>query len=215
MTEREFLMLLEQRASAAGIVIPQELGESLGVYFRQLALWNQKMNLAGFSLDVPTDAAIDRLFIEPLIVAQSVFGAVEKMVDIGSGGGSPALPMSLALLPQRTVLVEARARKAVFLKEVVRTLGLSDRIDVVSDRFESLAASVKFSGRFDLLTVRAVRLGADDLSAMSRLVQPGGRLILFRSGDETPEVQVADLRFVNLVSLKVSTKSSAAFLERV
>lgn len=173
------------------------------------------MNLAGFSLDVPTDAAIDRLFIEPLIVAQSVLGAVEKMVDIGSGGGSPALPMSLALLPQRTVLVEARARKAVFLKEVVRTLGLSDRIDVVSDRFESLAANVKFSGRFDLLTVRAVRLGADDLSAMSRLVQPGGRLILFRSGDETPEVQVADLRFVNLVSLKVSTKSSAAFLERV
>lgn len=215
MKTQEFLSALNGRASAAGIDVPEGLTPSLAIYFELLALWNQKINLTGFSLDQPTDNAIDRLFIEPLMVAKRLQHRVKAMVDIGSGGGSPAIPMALALSPAQTVLVEAKSRKAVFLKEVARALGLSERIDVRDARFEDLAKAPQFSGRFDLVTIRAVRTGPAELATISAFLESGGKLVLFRTGDETSiPSDTAGLRFVQLFSVQPDGRSSAAVMEK-
>lgn len=211
----DFLATLERRASAAGLVVPDERVERLGAYFQLLARWNQRMNLAGFSLDSPTDAAVDRLFIEPLVAARAIQGPVKAMIDVGSGGGSPAFPMALALSPDRIVLVEAKSRKAVFLREVARALGLADHLEVVNARFQDLASSSAFSEQFDLLSVRAVRVGTEDLSTMSALVSSGGRLILFRTTDEASVLETRELRLAGVVSLDTHSRSSAAIMEKV
>jgi 16S rRNA (guanine527-N7)-methyltransferase len=194
-------------------VVSRELAGRLAIYFELLAHWNQKVNLTGFGLDSPTDAAVDRLFIEPLLVARAVHPAPGKMIDIGSGGGSPGIPLSLALAPVQTVLVEVRTKKEVFLKEVARSLALSDRIHVQRARFADLAATDEFAGKFDLLTVRAVRIADEDLSALLAFLRPGGRLVLFGQGEE-PSLRWARATSRVLVLPVVQTGRSNAVILR-
>ncbi len=214
MTRREFLAVLERRAAVTGLVISGELGDRLAVYFHTLALWNRKMNLTGFSLDSPTEAAIDRIFLEPLLAARAVQRPVEAMLDIGSGGGSPAIPMSLALFPNRTVLVEARVRKAIFLREVARALGLSEHLEVLNTRFEEPASSAQFLGKFDLVTVRAVRIGPKELPVIASFLKPGGQLVLFTVGDGNRVPRTPEFRLVEHFFLGTTAHGGAAVFER-
>lgn len=101
------------------------------------------------------------------------------LVDIGSGGGSPAIPVKLALPELGLRMVEARARKAAFLREAVRHLGL-DRTEVHAERYEALLARKELQKAHDALTVRGVRLSIDVLRRLQTFVAPGGTLLLFR-----------------------------------
>ena len=86
-----------------------------------LSRWNQKINLT--SLDDP-DEAIDRLMLEPLAAVRFVPAGVSAMMDIGSGGGSPAIPMKLVSPKVALTMVEVKARKSAFLREATRHLKL-------------------------------------------------------------------------------------------
>ena len=123
MTEREFKDRLSRRARKANLAIKAPLGDKLWTYFQLLAKWNQKINLTGLDLDEPTQEGLDRLLIEPLLAAPFANGA-STLIDIGSGGGSPALPLALALPGVRLVMIEVKTRKSVFLREAARELGL-------------------------------------------------------------------------------------------
>ena len=115
MTAKEFSQRLTRRAKRAGVVLREELSEQLRVYFELLFRWNKKINLTSLSLDAP-DEAIDRLLIEPLLAARQMVIATPKLIDIGSGGGSPAIPLALATPGVGLVMVESKARKGAFLR---------------------------------------------------------------------------------------------------
>ncbi len=83
------------------------------------------------------DEAIDRLLIEPVLATKYLPAPDATVLDIGSGGGSPAIPMKLAAPGISLRMVESKTRKAAFLREVVRTLEL-DRTAVEAVRFEEL-----------------------------------------------------------------------------
>ncbi len=183
MTAREFKERLSRRAKKAGIGIPPALADRLWVYFQLLSKWNAKINLTGLDLDDPTPEGIDRLLIEPLLAAPHGDGA-RSLIDIGSGGGSPALPLALAIPGVRLAMVEVKTRKSVFLREAARELGLEGAV-VVTARHESLLADPTFHDSFDLLSVRAVRVEARVFAALQAFVKPGGRILHFRSAVET------------------------------
>jgi 16S rRNA (guanine527-N7)-methyltransferase len=145
-------------------------------YFRLLAQWNVKINLTGLSLQPPTDETFDRLFIEPLAAAVLVTDAPGIWFDLGSGGGSPALPLKLVRPALTLTLVESKTRKAAFLREVVRVLKLPST-DVANVRFEELEPDASTAA--DLVTVRAVRPDVALLDVSARLLKLGGRLLLF------------------------------------
>jgi 16S rRNA (guanine527-N7)-methyltransferase len=176
---REFQERLARRARHAKISIGEDLAKALEVYFQLLAKWNNKINLSGLRLEDPEPAALDRLLIEPLLAARHADG-VKSMIDVGSGGGSPAIPMALALAPVRLVMVESKTRKSVFLQEAVRELAL-EHTRVANARYETLLADATLHERHDLLTVRAVRVSAAVLNAMQAFVKPGGHLMLFQT----------------------------------
>jgi 16S rRNA (guanine527-N7)-methyltransferase len=201
-------------AGEVGMTLSADLIQALETYFDVLALWNRKMNLTAFQLDAPSEAAIERLFLEPLQAAAALRRPVGAMIDVGSGGGSPAIPLCLALSPAHVTLVESRSRKSVFLKEAARRVGLAERLDVQNARFESLVRRSEFRGRFDLLTVRAVRVGAEELSAVSAFVRPGGQILWFAAGNETRVPRVAEARVAETIPLGIAGKSSAILLER-
>jgi 16S rRNA (guanine527-N7)-methyltransferase len=199
MTAREFKERLSRRAKKAGLNIPGPLADQLWVYFQLLAKWNSKINLTGLDLQEPTPEGMDRLLIEPLLAVPHAEGAT-SLIDIGSGGGSPALPLALALRGVRLAMVEVKTRKSVFLREAARELGLKNTT-VVSARHEALLADPSFHDAFDLLTVRAVRVEPRVFAALQAFVRPGGRLLHFRSATETAPLLPPPLQLVGAHAL--------------
>ena len=183
MTEREFRDRLARRGRKAGLSLTVPVTDKLWTYFQLLAKWNQKINLTGLNLEEPTPEGLDRLLIEPLLAAPHANGPA-TLIDIGSGGGSPALPLAVALPGVRLVMIEVKTRKSVFLREAARELGLKDAT-VETSRHESLLSQPSFHEAFDALSVRAVRVEARVFAALQSFVRPGGRLLHFRSAGET------------------------------
>ena len=187
MSSREFQDRLARRARRAGVTISPTLAVKLEAYFKLLTAWNTKMNLTGLDLAEQSPAAIDRLLVEPLVASKHVTAPVRRMIDIGSGGGSPAIPLALALSSPHLMLVEAKARKSVFLREALRALEMSEA-EVATSRFEELLARPPLHEAHELLTLRAVRVEGAILMNLQAFVRPCGELFLFRaaSGAETP-----------------------------
>lgn len=183
MTSREFREKLIRRARRAGAVVSPELAGRLEAYYRLLMVWNEKINLTGLRVSEFAPDAIDRLLIEPLIAAKHVPSGATRMLDAGSGGGSPAIPLALGANLQ-LVMVESKTRKSVFLREAVRALEIPDAL-VLTARFEELLSRPELHEAHDLLTIRAVRVETRTLITLQAFVKPGGQLFLFRSSSAT------------------------------
>src|SRR5215470_12300325 len=96
-TSREFQDRLGRRAKRAGVNLTPQLSSRLETYFRLLETWNRKINLTGLNLAEATPDTVDRLLIEPLVAARHIPASAARVLDVGSGGGSPAIPIALAL----------------------------------------------------------------------------------------------------------------------
>ena len=176
---------LERRAGAAGLSLSAPLADGLLAYLGLLARWNARINLTAFDLSAPSDEAIDRLIIEPVRASRLVRPGDHRAIDIGSGGGSPAVPFALAAPAIEMTMVEVRAKKAAFLREVARTVREGLRVE--SRRAEDLAASGA-AGRFDLVTMRAVRADRSLWAAVDALLAPDGRILWFGGIGQITEV---------------------------
>jgi len=185
---REFRERLQRRARRAGVTIGSDLSAQLEVYYRLLAAWNKKINLSSLNLVDAADDAFDRLLIEPILAARHVPSDSHRLLDIGSGGGSPAIPLKLAAPQLRLLMVESKTRKSVFLREAVRALELPDA-EVATVRFEELLARPDLHESHDLVTIRAVRVESRVLNGLQAFVKPGGLLFLFRGSSSTDPVE--------------------------
>jgi 16S rRNA (guanine527-N7)-methyltransferase len=143
-------------------------------YLEILSRWNGRLNLTSLPLGASfPDSTIDKLIVEPLIATRVVGGGRSSWVDIGSGNGSPAIPIRVVWGSGSLTMVESRERKSAFLREVVRQLGFA-RTQVVSARFEALALT-----DVDLVTVRAVRIDHSIEAALARCVRSEGLVLAF------------------------------------
>ena len=169
---------IESRLGRADVARSASLIESLTAYLELLARWNQKINLTAFDLTAPSDAAIDRLIVEPVEAARFAREEDRVALDVGSGGGSPALPLRLAAPWLRMTLVEARTRKSAFLREAVRVLELKD-VAVETFRFEPSVIPKHLAGAVDLVTIRGVKSDDELLDSVSQVLSEVGRLLVF------------------------------------
>ena len=212
MAPRDFRTRLAKRARKAGVFLPDGLVGQLSQYYELLDRWNRKINLT--ALD-NADEAIDRLVLEPIVAARQFPSSTANLMDIGSGGGSPAIPMKLCSPAMGLTMVEAKARKSAFLREAVRTLRLEKTV-VETARYEELLARPDLHESFDVLSLRAVRVEVRTLFTLQAFVKRGGLLFLFRgpSGPDVPEV-VPPLRWVATVPLVETLQSRLTLLQKV
>jgi 16S rRNA (guanine527-N7)-methyltransferase len=180
MNPSELRKLLLSRATVAGLFLDDALMDRLQTYFRLLAHWNARINLTGFSLNSPTAQAVDRLLVEPMLMTRALTYPIDLWFDLGSGGGSPAIPIQLYKPAALLVLVESKGRKAAFLREVSRELGLG-QVEVEASRIESVAAGHPRAGTADLVTIRAVRPSDAVLTAVQTLLRKGGQAAVMGS----------------------------------
>jgi 16S rRNA (guanine527-N7)-methyltransferase len=209
---RDLHSRLARRASRAGVFVPDPLVERLVAYYELLARWNRKINLT--SLEDP-DEAFDRLLIEPLVATKYLSSSSpQRLIDIGSGGGSPAIPFKLAVPALRLTMVEVKARKSAFLREAIRQLGL-EQTDVETARYEELLVRPELHEACDLLSLRAVRTEARVLTSLQAFLKPGGTLMLFRgpSGADVPTM-VPPLEWTSTSPLVESLQSRLTLLTK-
>jgi len=209
---RDIRTRLTKRASKAGIFLPEPLATSLTEYYDLLSRWNRKINLT--ALDQP-DEAIDRLLLEPIQAARHIPAGIRTIMDVGSGGGSPAIPMRLAVPTAALMMVEVKARKSAFLREAVRNLGL-EHTTVETARYEELLARPELHEGADVLSLRAVRVETRALLTLQAFVRLGGIIFLFRgpSGPDAPEV-VPPLRWAGTFPLLESLQSRLTILQKI
>lgn len=168
-----------RRARHAGLDLPPRVLDGVDEYLAELAHWNAKINLTAFRLgEDPTDEAVDRLIIEPILAAKFIPLTVVDLIDLGSGGGSPAVPLKIARPDLRLTMVEVKLRKTAFLRQLTRRLALRDTV-VENLRVEELLTRPELHDRYHAATVRAVRLERPLWIALQSLLGPGGSVFHF------------------------------------
>jgi len=177
------------RAVATAWKVPCDDGQvaALVGYAESLLRWNARINLtAARSIDrvvaehFPDAFALARRLAEPA-----------RVVDVGSGGGLPAIPLAV-LCPRLTFeLCEPIAKKASFLRTALRELGLGDRASVGTARGEAVAKAIEQdpARAFDVAISRATLPPEKWLALARRLVRPGGRLFVLTTPDVLPDLR--------------------------
>jgi 16S rRNA (guanine527-N7)-methyltransferase len=167
----------EARLAEFGARLDPPALATLGDYLARLLAMNEQMNLT--AIKDPAEAwerhALDALTLLPLLAE---IGAGSRLVDIGSGGGLPGIPLAIARPDLRVTLIEATQKKAAFLSAVVEALGLA-HVDVRAERAEQLGGG-KLRGAFDVVTARAVARLSMLVPLTAPFAKPGGLLLLVK-----------------------------------
>jgi 16S rRNA (guanine527-N7)-methyltransferase len=165
-----------------GADLPAPARARLEGHARLLLAWTEHINLTGIRDPdlVAREHLLDSLAAVPLLREVGP----GSILDLGSGGGFPGIPLGIALPGARVLLVESIAKKARFLGVVRDALGMADRVEVAHARAEALASRV----RVDAVCVRAVA-GLGRLAELSApLLASGGRLVAWKRGDVAAEI---------------------------
>lgn len=179
MSDRDDLVCLLRNAG----VSPSGVVERLAEYGALLLHANRRVNLTG----ARTAADLAPHLVDSLSISPFVDGA---LVDIGSGGGVPAVPVSIAT-GHAVTLIESIAKKAAFLEAVVAELGLPAR--VVPARAEDVARDADLRECFRCASARAVSTAPTVLELTLPFVQVGGVALLQRGRmDEQEREAVQD-----------------------
>ena len=170
------------REGLAALALPGELAPPLLAYLDLLARWNRTYNLTAVRdpREMVPRHLLDSLAMEPFLEG------IATLADLGTGPGLPGIPLAIARPQLRVTLVEANGKKARFLREAVRTLGLGNA-EVAESRIEALDRP----GAFDAVTARALATLPQILGFGGHLLAPGGKLLAMKGA--RPDEEIAAL----------------------
>jgi 16S rRNA (guanine527-N7)-methyltransferase len=178
------------------IELAAEARVAIDGHVRLLLAWNAAINLTAITdpADVARRHVADSLTAFDLIRG----GPHASLLDLGSGGGFPGLPLAATLPEARVLLVDSTVKKAAFLEAVRQAVGLAARVAVAAGRAEALApggaAAKSVAGPVmghDVVTARAVGPLDDLVELALPLLAVGGRLVAWKRGDLAGELEAA------------------------
>ena len=149
--------------------------EQLAQLFEMVRAW-RGAGIVGFRS--PEDLA--RYYFREALLLRTVLPERGPYLDIGSGGGTPALPLALACDSGEWILLEPRRGPAGFLEMATETLGLTPRVRVIRQRLKDFLKSE--TGRAELarvsaVTMRAVKLQTAEWKMLAGSMPPGAPVI--------------------------------------
>jgi 16S rRNA (guanine527-N7)-methyltransferase len=154
----------------------QSFADLLSLFLR----WNARINLTAIRDE---DGILKRHFVESIACARALPAGISTLLDFGSGAGFPGIPIALCRPEISVTLAESQGKKAAFLREAVRVLGLAAKVH--SGRAEALTTN------FDCVTLRAVDKMELAVQAATQLVRPGGWLALMTTTAALPALQLS------------------------
>ena len=183
----EWSKLIIEGARAFDIDLERHHTELFAVHARELLHWNQTINLT--AITDPFEIAVKH-FVDSLAPAELISPGA-TLLDIGSGGGFPGIPLKLAIPTLSVTLIDASRKKINFLKHLIRSLKL-EGIEALHIRAEALASNPAYHKHFDFITSRALT----DLNSFIRQAHPllaaNGQMISLKGKMDQPEVETGD-----------------------
>ena len=169
------------RGLAALALDADALAPPLLAYLALLDRWNRTYNLTAIRDpgEMVTRHLLDSLAMHPFLESGS-------LADLGTGPGLPGIPLAIARPQLQVTLVESNGKKARFLREAVRTLGLAN-----ARVAESRAEALDEPGTYDAITARALDTLTGIIRVGGHLLKPGGRLLAMKG--VRPEEEIAAL----------------------
>jgi 16S rRNA (guanine527-N7)-methyltransferase len=165
-------------ASACLDPLDPALGERFEDYLGLLMRWNARINLTAIRDE---EGILTRHFVESIACARALPAGIGTLLDFGSGAGFPGVPIALCRPEIAVTLAESQGKKAAFLQEAVRVLGLATK--VYAGRAELLKA------RFDCVVLRAVDRMPQAVRAASKLASPEGRVLVMATKGELEQFE--------------------------
>ena len=178
-----YFEVLESELHKFHIDLPLPEKQLLARYCNELARWNKRMNLTGLS----GANMIRRLVVEPVWIGLQL-KPQGVLADIGSGNGSPAIPLHVTCKFQKAHLIEARARRAAFLRHASTTLALSDVV-IHRERFEAVVSELD---TVDWITLQGVALGSRLVASMKSVASATTNIVWITSPEVRPELKPAE-----------------------
>jgi 16S rRNA (guanine527-N7)-methyltransferase len=168
-------------AGLAALSLDPALAMPLLAYLALLDRWNRTYNLTAIRdpREMVGKHLLDSLAMHPYLASGT-------LADLGTGAGLPGIPLALAKPGLQVTLVESNGKKARFLREAVRTLGLAN-----ARVAESRAEALNEPGAYDAITARALATLPLIIELGGHLLKPGGRLLAMKGA--VPDDEIASL----------------------
>jgi 16S rRNA (guanine527-N7)-methyltransferase len=159
---------------------PRQL-DRMARHAQALLEWNRTTNLT--AITDPQQVAVKH-FLDAILPSTHI-PREGQLLDIGTGGGFPGIPLKILRPGQPMTLIDGSRKKINFVKYVIRQLGL-ENIEALHVRAEQFGGHPENQERFAAIVCRAV----SDLNAMARLalplLAPGGKLFLYQGPSDAP-----------------------------
>lgn len=169
----------------AGINLTEEQLKKFEKYYEILVSYNQKVNVTAIT---EKEEIYVKHFVDSVINVDKLVG--KTLIDVGSGGGFPGIPIKILRDDLSVTLLEATGKKCDFLNIVIKEIELKD-IKVVNARAEDLSKTAEFREQFDICTARAVAR----LNSLCEYVMPftkvDGCFVAYKTG-EKEEIKEAE-----------------------
>ncbi|MDP2268333.1 MAG: 16S rRNA (guanine(527)-N(7))-methyltransferase RsmG [Deltaproteobacteria bacterium] len=156
-------------------------------YYREIMSWNEKINLLSRSSSEDT---LLKNFIDSLTAVQFLRERENRILDMGSGGGFPGIPLKIACSTLQVSLLEASRKKTSFLKHIIRTLQL-EKITVIHERAENLPDQESCRNSFDIVISKAAFKLPQFITLGASFLRPGGILMAMKGADISDELAAA------------------------
>ena len=181
----EYAATLDAGLSALGLDLDPGDRRAIDAHARFLLAWTSAINLTS----IRDPAAVARLHVLDSLAAVPHLRrlGVTGLLDLGSGGGFPGLPVAVGVGAQRALLVDSVGKKARVLTTVVEATGLGRKVAAEAARAEELARDPRDRGAWPCVTARAVTSLAELVELAMPLLAPRGVLVAWKRepiGDE-------------------------------
>jgi len=173
----------EAAARGMGIKLAPQQTEQFAIHAKELMQWNMRINLT--AITDPLEIAVKH-FIDSIALTDEI-PQNARLIDIGSGGGFPGVPLKIMLPSLNVALVDASRKKISFLKQIIRMLKLKD-IDAFHARAQDLPRDPAFAQAFDVAVSRAFTSLDRFVGVAAPLVKPDGKILAMKGKKAKTEI---------------------------
>lgn len=166
----------------------REKAEILMQYMEEILMWNEKVNLTGIT---DRDEFVQKHFIDSLLVIDSTeFNKAKSIIDIGTGGGFPGVPLAVCFPEKDFLLMDSLSKKIKIVKEICQELDIKN-VTAVHGRAEEMARHKELRETFQLCVSRAVANMSTPSEYCLPFIEKGGTFIAYKGPDCEDEIEDA------------------------